>query len=151
MTHLQAVLEDYPVTVALVVQWGEMDAYQHVNNTVYFRYFETARMAYFAATGVLNTAPRIGPILASTGCRFKAPLSYPDALRVGAKVTHLGDDRMRMAYAVASGATGRVVAEGEGLVVGYDYEGMRKHTLPQSWREGIARIEGQVPPPMPNP
>ena len=40
-------LKDYPVTVEVPVVWGEMDAFSHVNNVVYFRYFETARIAYF--------------------------------------------------------------------------------------------------------
>ena len=68
-------LEGYPVVIDEQVVWGEMDAFQHVNNTVYFRYFESARIAYFGAVGYLEwmKAEGSGPILASTRCRFRRP------------------------------------------------------------------------------
>ena len=60
-----------------------MDAFSHVNNAKYFTYFETARMAYFEQTGVMSLEmTREGPILASTQCRFKLPVTYPDTLKV---------------------------------------------------------------------
>jgi acyl-CoA thioester hydrolase len=77
-------LADYPVVIEIPVAWGEMDAYGHVNNIVYFRYFETARIVYFGkleSPDFVNRNP-LGPILASTSCRFRAPLAFPDHLQV---------------------------------------------------------------------
>ena len=51
-TFMHELLALYPVTLALRVAWGDMDAFQHVNNTVYFRYFESARIAYREWFGV---------------------------------------------------------------------------------------------------
>ena len=80
MTPKQRFIEEYAVIVKQDVIWGDMDAFSHVNNTVYFRYFEDARMAFFEKTGVIAhmDSTNIGPILASTQCQFRAPLSYPD-------------------------------------------------------------------------
>lgn len=81
-------LEAYPAVVDIPVAWGEMDAYGHVNNAVYFRWFESARMAYFDPLGVheIKQLSGIGPILASTSCRFRIPLTYPDQVSIGATV-----------------------------------------------------------------
>src|SRR5512141_1899886 len=136
-------LEGYPVTVDIPVAWGEMDAYGHVNNIVYFRYFETARMAYFDRLGDPGFLARdpIGPILASTSCRFRAALQYPDALTVGARVARVDADRFIMFYAVYSHALARVAAEGEGTIVCYDYREARKAPLPDHLRTRISEIE----------
>ena len=62
-----------------------MDAFQHVNNVVYFRYFETGRIAYFERTVMRSSMSTtgIGPILATASCKFKFPLTYPDTVLIG--------------------------------------------------------------------
>lgn len=140
-------LEGYPVTVDMPVAWGEMDAYGHVNNIVYFRYFETARMAYFERLETPEFLGRdpVGPILASTSCRFKAPLRYPDTLTVGARIARVDEDRFVMFYAVFSHTLGKIAAEGEGTIVCYDYRENRKAALPERLKARIAEIEGYRP------
>ncbi len=140
---IEDLLAEYPVSVALSVQWGEMDAYQHVNNATYFRYFETARMAFLSASKIIDPAQpeaRVGPILASTSCRFKAPLRFPDQIYTCARVADIGDDRFTMEYAVISTSLTRVAATGDGLVVAYDYQQNQKASLPAAWRAGIAAV-----------
>ncbi|MCZ7582792.1 MAG: thioesterase family protein [Deltaproteobacteria bacterium] len=89
---------------------------------------------------------RVGPILASTGARFKAPVTYPDTLLAGARMTNLGRDRFRMEYALYSGALKRIAAMGESLVVAYDYTKNEKADVPGAWIEGFVRVEGAKPP-----
>jgi len=140
----QELLKTYPVVIETPVAWGEMDALRHVNNIVYFRYFESARMAYFTRLGVWDymNETGIGPILASTACRFKLPLTYPDTVSVGAKVSGIEVDRYVMKYAVVSHAHGRVAAEGEGLIVSYDYRALGKAPLPDEIKRRIEALEG---------
>ena len=73
MEHL---VGGYPVVIKFPVQWGDMDAFQHVNNVSYFRYLENARLAYFENFDIIGFIAKngVGPILAATSCRFKAPL-----------------------------------------------------------------------------
>ena len=81
-------LDGYPVVIDVPVAWGEMDAFRHVNNIVYFRYFESARMECFLRIGLVDLLERtgVGPILASTSCRFRFPLTYPDAVAIGTRI-----------------------------------------------------------------
>ncbi len=136
-------LAGFPVTIELPVQWGEMDAYGHVNNTVLFRYFESARMAYFERCGFVASYQRdqIGAILHSTSCRFRRPLFCPDTALVGARVSEVGEDRVTMEYHAVSKTHDQLVAEGTAIVVSYDYTAGRKTALPAAVREAIAKME----------
>jgi acyl-CoA thioester hydrolase len=140
---MEKLLEGYPVIIEIPVAWGEMDSLQHVNNIVYFRYFESARMAYFNELDIWNYMEEtgIGPILASTRCKFRIPLSYPDTVSVGTKVTNVEEDRFLMTYVVASHQHQRIAAEGEGVIVAYDYREKKKSPLPQAIRARIESLE----------
>lgn len=143
-------LADFPVVTTVEVAWGDLDAMGHVNNARFFRFFETARIAYFASLGVtdITVTPAAGPILAETGCRFRRPVSFPDTLEVGARVEQVGADRFRMAYRIVSRSQQTVVADGYGVVVSYDYTAGRKTTLPTALREAIHATEGRDLPAM---
>ena len=134
------------VTIERHVCWGEMDAFSHVNNTVYFRYFEDARIAYFEKADVLDIMKKtgIGPILASTHCRFRIPLSYPDTVTIGARVSRLQKDRFTMSYQVASQAKGKLAADGEGTLVAFDYNKNVKAIVPDQLAARIAELEGDT-------
>lgn len=140
---IEELKKKYPVIYECPVAWGEMDALGHVNNIIYFRYFESARSEYFQAMGLWDSAKAsgIGVILHSTSCRFRKPLTYPDRVSVGARVTNIGKDRFRMEYAVYSHGMNSVAAEGEGLIVVYDYRRGTKCAMPDNLRDAIRRIE----------
>jgi acyl-CoA thioester hydrolase len=136
-------LGGYAVVVDAPVNWYEMDAFGHVNNMVYFRYFEMARIAYYEMLDVPEFIGRdpVGPILAETSCRFRAPLVYPDKISIGARVKAVGDDRFTFGHAVFSHKLQRIAAEGEALTVCYDYRQERKAPVPHRVRQRIAEIE----------
>lgn len=115
--------QSFPVQVTLPVQWGDMDAFNHVNNAMYFRYFETARLAYFEHLDLLKTmqTDKIGPILAETDCRFKRPVTYPDTIRVGAAVVENHRYGFLMRYGVYSETQQQVCSIGSGRIVLLDY------------------------------
>ncbi len=133
----------YPVLITLPVAWGEMDAFQHVNNIVYFRYFESARIVYFEKIDVLEQMANtgIGPILASTQCKFKIPLTYPDTISIGAKVSKIEEYSFIMEYAVISHKHNKIAAEGEAVIVAYDYKEKKKTTVPNVLKEKILSLE----------
>ncbi len=134
-------LAEFPIVIHQPVIWNDMDAYQHVNNTVYFRYFEDARMAFFEKTRVseFKELHGIGPILASTRCDFRAPLTYPDNLHIGARVVEIAEKKFVMLYRVVSEKLNAVAAEGEGLIVYYDYQHARSCKIPD---EILAAMRG---------
>ncbi len=133
----------FPVRLYLTLQWGEMDAYGHANNTIYFRWFESARMEYFRRLGwpEIERELGVGPILHSTRARFRAPLEWPDQIEVATRATDLQDDRFTMLYEVRSANLGRIACEGEGLIVAFDYRTKAKATLPETIRARIAALE----------
>ena len=69
----QSPLAAYPVVIEQAIAWGDMDFYRHVNNVVYFRYFENARLEYFRRLDWFRfeEATGVGPILAATSARFR--------------------------------------------------------------------------------
>jgi acyl-CoA thioester hydrolase len=137
-------LAGYPVVVEQVVVWGDMDSYRHVNNVVYFRYFENARLEYFRRMGWFEYEEQtgVGPILQATQCRFRRPLTYPDTIRIGARVTHVGQDRMTMEHRLVSQALGEVAALGESTVVTFHYANGKKVAVPDEIRRRVAELEG---------
>ncbi len=143
----EALLAEFPVVVHLPLHWGEMDAFGHLNNVVYFRYFETARIHYFERCGFMATYEenRVGAILHSTSCRFRRPLHFPDTVLAGARVTELGEDRFTMGYRVVSVAEEMVAADGTGLIVSFDYRARSKAPVPEGVRCAIIELEGVLP------
>ena len=101
---MNELLAAYPVVLAIPVAWGDMDAFQHVNNVVYFRYFESARIAYLERLAVADfvATSGVGPILHSVNCRFRLPVTYPDTVHVGVRVTELASDRFVMDQCLVS-------------------------------------------------
>ena len=142
----QGLLADYPTVIDIPVAWGEMDAFGHVNNIVYLRYFESARIAYLEALGILEamTATGIGPILAETRCRYRFPLTFPDKVSVGVRIVELAADRFLMHHRVVSHRHGRVDAEGDGRIVFYDYNAGAKTPLPAPLAARIREREGDA-------
>ncbi|MBK8048076.1 MAG: acyl-CoA thioesterase [Anaerolineales bacterium] len=136
-------LAGYPVILEIPVAWGEMDAFQHVNNIVYLRYAESARVAYLEQAGLSDALQTsgVGPILASIQCRYKFPLTYPDTVRVGVRVSEVGDDRFTVVFRIVSTRHQRIAAEGDSVIVSYDYQLGKKVSLPAGMRASIEAIE----------
>jgi acyl-CoA thioester hydrolase len=136
-------LATYPIVVRIPVQWGELDAYGHVSNVVFFSYFESARVRYLERCGFIESYDRhkIGVILHSTSCRFRRPLFYPDTALVGTRAAEQAYDRFTMAYEIVSEASGASVAEGEAIVVSYDYNSREVVPIPEDVRAAILRLE----------
>ena len=136
-------LAAFPVVVAFDVAWGDMDAYAHVNNVVYFRYFEHARIAYLDRVGWMRSREEhgLGPIIASTGARYRKPISYPDRLSVGARVSDVQADRVTFEYRLVSARWNAVAADGQAVVVSYDYRNSTKCPIPDAVRAAILELE----------
>jgi len=140
-TH-HPLLDGFPAVVSIPVQWGEMDAYGHVNNTVFFRYFETARIEFLRLCGFLQAYEelKIGAILHSTSCRFRLPLFFPDTIEVGGRAREIGEDRFVMEYRVVSLDQNGTAAEGTGTIVSFDYGRRAKASIPTYVLEKLKKL-----------
>jgi acyl-CoA thioester hydrolase len=139
-------LNDYTLVFTMPVQWGDQDAYAHVNNTVYFRWFESGRIAYCVRVGMVDSANSggIGPILAAINCNYRRPLNYPDTVQIGTRITKIGRSSLTMEHAIASEAQGQVVADGSSVLVVYDYGTKQSCPVPAELRRAIEELESKT-------
>jgi len=121
-------LKDYTIVEEIPVRWGDMDARGHVNNTLYYRYFESTRISLFQKLDIYEepTEVRVGPILSFQSCYYKAPLVYPDILFVGAKITGIEGSKIIIKHLLYSKKLDRIAAEGEAHIIWYDYDNKKK-------------------------
>ena len=90
LATVTAMADRFMHEVNMPVRWGDMDAYQHVNNTVYFRYMEQCRLEWFAKLGFETVGVDIVPILVEANCRFIRAVTHPSTVRVTIRVTDVG-------------------------------------------------------------
>ncbi len=141
-----SLLAQFPVVITLPVQWGDQDAFGHVNNTVYFRWFESARIAYSERIGLghmLDVEP-IAPILASISCDYRSPVTYPDTVRVGIPVSRIGRTSIGLEHSIISVRLNAIAAEGRSTIVVFDYRANQPHPVPLSVRQTIESLEGRT-------
>ena len=143
---MNELLKDFTFVVDLNIEWGDMDALQHVNNIEYFKYFQVARIAYFEkinSDSVFGETP-IPLILASTQCKFIYPLTFPDSVSVGVRVDAMADQYFTMKYSVVSHKHQRLAAIGDAKVVMFDYVNNKKASIPSEIRKTIIDLEKTV-------
>jgi acyl-CoA thioester hydrolase len=131
---------DYPVTVTIPVQWVDMDALGHVNNARYFAWFESARIALCERIGIATAPGKLGPILATTTCDFLKPVVYPATVRVGIRVSRVGETSIGMEYEIADAPDGQLYARGTSVAVLVDYGSSKKVRIPDEVRAAITAL-----------
>ena len=141
------ILDRFPVQMEIPIAWGEMDAFQHVNNLVYLRWFESARIQYFGNCHFkeVMAETNIGPILRDSRIRYRIPLTFPGNVISAARVTRLEEDRFTMEHLIWSPEHQAVAAEGEGTIVCVDYSQNIKAGVPELYRQRIMEIEPIAP------
>lgn len=135
-------LAEYPVIYEQKVAWGDMDAFGHVNNAVYYRYIESARICYFEELNIFQQD--IYTVVASSQCQYLRPLFYPDQLKIGARVEELRSSAIRMSYILWSGQQQNIAARGEAVIVCVDKLNLQKIPMPENIRQNIKQIEWRV-------
>ena len=91
------------------VQWGDQDLFGHVNNTVYFRWFESARIKFLELLGLAklhDPKEEHGPILVHAGCNFRRQLEYPDTIKIGSRVARVGTTSFTLEHALVEPRSG---------------------------------------------
>lgn len=136
-------LADFPLVTTIPLLWGDHDAFGHVNNLVYLRWCETARVEYLMRIGLWPSLPPagIGPILASITCDYKRPLTFPDTVSIGTRVSRIGNRSFQMEHRVVSLGLDAVAAEVSSTLVILDYGRNQTVPVPEECRKAIADLE----------
>ncbi|MBP9503119.1 MAG: acyl-CoA thioesterase [Candidatus Promineofilum sp.] len=146
MTHT-----NYPYETSLEVAFRDIDAMGHVNNAVFFAYFETARIKYLAEImergGLMGTELLDLPlILVEAACTYKSPALLTETLYIGTGISRWGTKSFDMLYRV-QGQDGRLVAYGRTVQVMYDYISRSAFPIPAAVRDYVEAFQDGWEPP----
>lgn len=131
-------LTKFPFQTKINVQWGDMDAAQHLNNVTYLRYAETARISLTEKMGLIWSFEQgEGMILAWQDCKYIFPVTYPDTLLIGCHISEIRSDRFFIQCHMFSQQHQRLVAITNHSHVPYSYKTLQKIPLPAEWIERL--------------
>lgn len=138
-------LTTFPYEITLEVAFRDIDAMGHVNNAVFFAYYETVRIKYLGEimerSGLLGTELLDLPlILVEANCIYKSPALLTEVLHIGAGVSRFGTKSFDMLYRV-QGQDGRLVAYGRTVQVMYDYITRSAFSIPESLRHYVEEYQ----------
>lgn len=134
-------LSDYKVQLSFPVRWGEMDAFQHVNNTVYLKWIEHARVEYLTTINGSLTQQEMGPILARLDCIYIHPIHFPDTVTVGFRTTEIMDDRLICEGRIFSGKHQKLCAISHNTIMAYNFKKQIKDEIPEVWKAKIMELD----------
>ena len=138
-------MADFRFQCPIEIRYADLDPQGHVNNAKFLTYFEQARVNYLIQLGLFGKDQSfldVGIILADAHVTYLAPVRWGMDVRVGARVTRLGNKSMTMEYELAEAAGQAVLATGSSVLVAFDYRKQQTIPLPQIWREKISEFEG---------
>ena len=143
---MKELLKDFKVKTVVKVRWGDMDAYQHVNNVIYVAWGEIARIDYFIAleSEAFLSSPKkmkYAPILGFQSVKYIAPLVYPDTIHIGTKTAEIKEDRIVLKSFYYSENSKKLVAIKTHEVVIFDYTTNQKILVPEEFIAKINNLE----------
>lgn len=135
-------LHDYPIVHVQTMAWGEMDAFNHLNNVVFYRYAESARISYLHHLHLF--ADDQVTLLARSSCDYLRPVFFPDTLLIGVRCQKLGNTSLTMEYTYFSQQQQQTVATAEAVIVRMDGKGEHKQPWTAEQRQAIMDFDASV-------
>ncbi len=130
----------FPHFLGLQTRWMDNDVYGHVNNVVYYAYFDTVINRYLVDAGLdIAKSPAIG-LCVESRCRYWRAVSFPDEVSAGLRVAHLGTSSVRYEIGIFAGGDEHAAAQGWFVHVFVDRENRRSTPIPDGLREALQRI-----------
>ncbi|ADP69530.1 thioesterase superfamily protein [Rhodomicrobium vannielii ATCC 17100] len=132
---------DYPHHAPIQTRWMDNDVYGHVNNVTYYSYFDTAVNRYLIEAGALDieTSAVIG-LVVETSCRYRAPITFPEAVTAGIRVARIGTSSVRYEIGLFRKDEDSACAEGHFIHVYVDRATRRPVPLPEALRAALAPL-----------
>ena len=127
------------------MRYGDLDPQGHVNNAKYLTFFEQARVQYMIHLGLYaqdQSFMKFGVIVADVHIAFLAPIHFGDEVKVGVRISKLGNKSMTVEQNIVNNASGQEMAKGEIVMVAFDYQSKKTISIPDEWRNKISRFEG---------
>lgn len=143
-----ASIEDFPVVVAFPIQWGDQDALAHVNNVIYFRWWETSRVTYAKTVGMFGgddaefDRPRVGSVLAGMQCNFRKQLTWPDSVQVGSRMKRVGNSSLEIEHQLFSENVDGLISDAVSTMVAFDFDQQKTIPVSDEIKAAIRELEG---------
>lgn len=137
-------MNGFSTKLELRIDWSEIDLFGHVNNVAILKYVQAARVNYLETIGLmqLQSETKIGPILASTSCKFCKPLFYPGQVTLYSKVDYIKNTSFRIQHRIYNDKN-ELAAEAQDIIVFFDYCKNNKLIIPNELREKIEKLENK--------
>ncbi len=135
-------LKEFAIVYRQTIAWGDMDAVGHVNNVLYYRYIESARVEYLTKIDAFGQG--LSAVIASNSCRYLRPVYFPDVLEIGVQVVEVRNSGFRMNYVLYSTQQQQIIATGDAIAVMVDAKTLGKAALPAELRQRIYALERTV-------
>ncbi len=118
----------------LPIRWGDMDAYGHVNNTIYFRYMEQCRVEYLEGLGYRIMPHGTAPVIINAACTFLVPLNYPGVVEVRMYCGQPGRSSVPTFYEICLAGDDTICATGDAKIVWMDVTSGKSVPIPDALR-----------------
>jgi len=138
-------MPDFRFYHPIEIRYADLDPQGHLNNSKYQTYFETARVHYFIHLGLFTENQSfmdLSEILAEIRITFHAPVEFGMPIKVGVRVSKLGNKSMTVEQNIVHAGTGEVLASGQAILVAFDYHKNKTIPIPDEWREVFSKFEG---------
>ncbi len=132
----------YPAVLKLRIDWSELDLFGHVNNVMFMKYIQAARLNYWEQVGIYEyfLKTRIGPMLADVHCSFRKPLHYPGEIMIRSGMRFIGTTSFSFSHRIYDPA-GELAAEAEDVMVMFDFNKDEKVAFPEEFRRKVEELE----------
>ncbi len=136
----------YRVFRPITTRWMDNDVYGHVNNVVYYSFFDTAVNAYLIEQGLLDLAgsATVG-LVVETGCTYFESIAFPEAVEAGIAVANLGRSSVRYEAGIFKAGAEQAAAQGHFVHVYVDRATQRPVEIPPAVREALGRLLNAPP------
>lgn len=137
---------DFAAFRGVTTRWMDNDAYGHVNNVVYYSWFDTAVNAHLVEQGALDPAAGdVVGVVVETGCRYHAPVSFPEPVEIGLRVERVGETSVAYALGVFRTGEERAAADGRFVHVYVERAAMRPVPVPEAVRRAVLPLAADRP------
>jgi acyl-CoA thioester hydrolase len=132
----------YPHFLTIPTRWMDNDIYGHVNNVVYYSFFDTVINEYLISQGGMDIAKgAVIGLAVETQCRFRKPLTFPQVVEAGLRVPHVGNTSVRYEISLFASGESEAAATGSFVHVFVDRESRRPVPLPPGIRAALTRLQ----------
>jgi acyl-CoA thioester hydrolase len=130
--------------IPVQIRYGDLDPQWHVNNSRFLTFIEQARFSYLVSLGLFDGKSYLDfeLIVADVHIAYLAPIKLEQKVRVGARVSRIGNKSLTFEYLIEDEDTGQALGRAETVMVAYDYRAQASKPVSELWRAKIAAFEG---------